>query len=174
MPKYLLPCSCGQNVPVGVHQAGLSVACACGKQLEVPTRRGITQLELQADEGMAPSASSVGWGLRQRVMLLGIVFLVPALLTWAVLRATWPSDAIGPMIAAAEPVEAVEWWQALKHGVDTRDNPASVKFVARIQAYTVMTYVSYGAAAMGGVLILVSLFIAGSTKVQTVKQRSAR
>lgn len=43
--QYLLPCTCGQTVRVGNAQAGGQVLCACGKSLDVPTLRGLRQLE---------------------------------------------------------------------------------------------------------------------------------
>lgn len=55
--QYLLPCPCGQTIPIEISQAGRSVTCAsCGESIEVPTMREIRQLEpveLPADE--APS-----------------------------------------------------------------------------------------------------------------------
>lgn len=152
MPKYLLPCSCGQSVPVGVHQAGLTVACACGKQLDVPTRRAITQLQPMV-EAAPPSATAGGWGLRQRMMFLGALLLVPALAGLAAIQLTWPADEIGPLIAQAGPADAREWWQALRAGIDTRTNPASLQFVARLNAYRLWTFVCYGGLAVGGLLI---------------------
>jgi len=45
MAKYLLPCKCGQRIPVEISQAGGTVACACGATLEIPALRGLRQLE---------------------------------------------------------------------------------------------------------------------------------
>lgn len=43
--EYLLPCSCGNKVPVDAGQAGAKVACSCGQQLTVPTFRALRDLE---------------------------------------------------------------------------------------------------------------------------------
>lgn len=158
MSKYLLPCSCGQKVPVGVHQAGLTVDCACGQQIEVPTRRGITQLEPLIDDVGARAAAG-GWGLRQRMIFLATVLLVPAVVGINFLQITWPADDIGPLIAESGPADAREWWEALKVGIDTRTNPASLEFVARLNAYRLGMYACYGGVAVGGLLIAAAFLV---------------
>lgn len=37
--KYLLPCLCGQQIPIEPRQAGETVACRCGISLQAPTMR---------------------------------------------------------------------------------------------------------------------------------------
>ena len=44
MPRYLLPCSCGQLISIDTIQAGQEVRCSCGKAQLVPTLREIRQL----------------------------------------------------------------------------------------------------------------------------------
>jgi hypothetical protein len=34
--KYFVPCSCGYNLPVGIHQAGTETTCTCGYVVQVP------------------------------------------------------------------------------------------------------------------------------------------
>ncbi len=73
MADYLLPCSCGQKVPVSVRHAGQMVRCACGAELEVPTLRGLRELESAA--GTTPARRV--WGDRQRVVFaLAVASLV--------------------------------------------------------------------------------------------------
>lgn len=44
--SYLLPCSCGHNLTIDIGQAGQTITCdECTKDVEVPTMRGIRQLE---------------------------------------------------------------------------------------------------------------------------------
>ena len=43
--RYLLKCQCGQPTPVTIAQAGETVTCGCGKKLQVPTLRGLRELE---------------------------------------------------------------------------------------------------------------------------------
>lgn len=44
MPRYLLPCSCGQSIPIDTIQAGQEVRCSCGQSQLAPTLREIRQL----------------------------------------------------------------------------------------------------------------------------------
>ncbi|MGD9720670.1 MAG: hypothetical protein AB7O59_16295 [Pirellulales bacterium] len=64
MSEYLLPCSCGRKVVVSARHAGHSLRCECGIELEVPTLRGLQELEAQ---GAGTVARGRDWGNRQRV-----------------------------------------------------------------------------------------------------------
>lgn len=48
--KYLLPCSCGQIIPVETSQAGEDVTCSCGLTVRIPTMLKIKKLPLLEDE----------------------------------------------------------------------------------------------------------------------------
>lgn len=50
--EYLLTCQCGKQHVVSKAQAGESISCSCGKQLEVPTLRGLNQLPVHAPAGL--------------------------------------------------------------------------------------------------------------------------
>src|SRR5262249_20441892 len=56
---YLLPCSCGQQIRVGVAQAGAQIVCACGRKLRVPTMRGLR--ELKVAPAVTAGATKPGW-----------------------------------------------------------------------------------------------------------------
>ena len=50
MSQYLLPCSCGANIPVSRSQAGMSLPCPqCAKILDVPTIRNMAALPAISD-----------------------------------------------------------------------------------------------------------------------------
>ena len=57
---YLLPCSCGNSVPVESHQAGGSVNCTCGQSLNVPSLRDLRELPTKASGKIVRSKSQ--WG----------------------------------------------------------------------------------------------------------------
>jgi hypothetical protein len=77
--KYLLPCSCGQNIAIEVSQAGQSVACSCGKQVDVPALRMIRQLK-PAVEDSARARRSGNWStLQGMVFALGLATAVAGL-----------------------------------------------------------------------------------------------
>ena len=44
MPRYLLPCPCGQSISINTIQAGQEVRCSCGQSQLAPTLREIRQL----------------------------------------------------------------------------------------------------------------------------------
>ncbi len=96
MKKYLLKCSCGATVPVGVGQAGGQAACSsCQATLPVPKLRELTRLPL------APAAAADarrGWGLFQGMLLAGGLV---ALLSWG--AAGW----LGRTVASPVDPEAI-------------------------------------------------------------------
>jgi hypothetical protein len=63
--EYLLTCQCGAQHVVSNAQAGESISCSCGEQLEIPTLRGLKQLPVHApvdpetgeDDSSAPGTS---------------------------------------------------------------------------------------------------------------------
>jgi len=57
--KYLLPCSCGKDVPIETAQAGGNVLCDCGLSLKVPTMLQIKKLPL-ADGNQSQSPAATG------------------------------------------------------------------------------------------------------------------
>jgi hypothetical protein len=70
--KYLLPCSCGEKLVVDNRQAGETVQCTCGSQLEVPTMRGLAQLVQVNDPGFTTAPKRV-WGPRQGLLFVGLL-----------------------------------------------------------------------------------------------------
>ena len=74
--RYLLPCSCGQEIPVEPRQAGQEIRCDCGASLEVPTMLGMAALE-KAPSEPSHTPPSAPWGIRQGIVLLGTVTSPP-------------------------------------------------------------------------------------------------
>ena len=59
MSQYLLPCSCGANIPVSRSQAGMSLPCPqCAKSLDVPTIRNMASLASISDTPEKAKSSS--------------------------------------------------------------------------------------------------------------------
>lgn len=56
--QYLLPCQCGKTTPIDTSQAGGSVTCVCGNQVEVPSLRAIRELTPQVQ---ATDAGTYQW-----------------------------------------------------------------------------------------------------------------
>jgi len=90
----LLPCPCGQKVPVRPSQAGQTVRCQCGRQLQVPTWREIAALEPAQPEVSPPGAG--GWGWPETLLLAGVAALAGVVVLFAYLLLTRP---IQPSVA---------------------------------------------------------------------------
>lgn len=81
--SYLLPCSCGQNVIVEPRQAGGQVRCTCGKELSVPTLRGLKQLKpaTTGDSSASRGPAKRAWNpVRGAVFTSGLVLAFLSLL----------------------------------------------------------------------------------------------
>ena len=127
--QYLLPCRCGHQFVVEPPQAGETLSCSCGAMLQVPTMLEMTALE--PAPSMVPTASTAdGWGVRQGVLFLGIVFLLAALgIGVAVhhwMRPIPPADLINPehireVAKRLRPVQTWETWEAMKQGIGRTD-----------------------------------------------------
>jgi hypothetical protein len=115
--KYLLPCVCGQEIPVEATQAGQQVRCQCGVELEVPTLLNLTRLKSAAPPAAAPRRTRSAWGHRQRVMLVGLAIMAVGTLWagWELLQRPLWLD-----VSSFRPRDAVIYWSSLKQGVDRR------------------------------------------------------
>lgn len=74
MPDYLLPCTCGKKLRVSSAQAGEELICECGARVQVPTMRGLR--ELQPAESVQPTGRrrrSSAWEDRHRVAFLLVI-----------------------------------------------------------------------------------------------------
>jgi hypothetical protein len=135
-PKYLLPCSCGHQTPVEASQAGQQIRCECGAVLEVPTMRGIAQLDRAGPEslaagafppgatkqaskavGLAAKRSSSNWGPRQGVLLVGGVITGLALCLASYYYVSRPRIIDATILA---PIETWQLWFDLNQGIDQR------------------------------------------------------
>ena len=82
--RYLLPCSCGKTIPVGLSQAGSSVTCQCGQSVIVPTVRGLRALPPEGGVRQPPpkpaAASEInGVNLQGMMFVIGLVLLLAGL-----------------------------------------------------------------------------------------------
>jgi hypothetical protein len=105
MPDYLLSCTCGQKLTVSSRQAGESLRCSCGTMLEVPTMRGLRELEAVQPAG-TPRAGS--WGGRQQAVLLLVACAIglcgiAGYLAWT--RPPDPTPAPPPVVEANVPLQ---------------------------------------------------------------------
>jgi hypothetical protein len=120
---YLLPCPCGQKIPVEPRQAGGTVRCVCGEVRDVPRMLEMARLERAEPEGLPP-ARRWSWGVPHRLMLLGAVILVAGLVAVAAAyrsRPTPPGEGVTPEgiranVQALSPAQALHFWNQLRRG----------------------------------------------------------
>ncbi|MGI8982512.1 MAG: hypothetical protein ACR2FY_25040 [Pirellulaceae bacterium] len=123
--EYLLPCSCGNKVPVDAGQAGAKVTCSCGQQLTVPTFRALRDLE-RVTPTIAVAESSQ-WSTT-RGILFSVGTLVSVMATvlvcyhlymyWQLLDGgeAWKQEHLAEMLAGVDylsPVEAFAEFQEM-------------------------------------------------------------
>ncbi|QDU54443.1 hypothetical protein [Aeoliella mucimassa] len=85
--RYLVPCQCGAQIPVGVHQAGTEIRCQCGAELKAPPLRKLRELPLE--ESDAVETPGANWSVRKAVasslLLLGVLLVAIGVQRWSVL-----------------------------------------------------------------------------------------
>ena len=159
--KYLLPCRCGQQIPVEPRQAGQKVVCSCGATMQVPRLLEIMALEPAPDESKTrPTAAS--WGWRQRTKLLGVILLSIAVVAAGLLLMNRPVsrfDVVSPeeVLRNAHqmtPTETWNYWQWAKQGLDRRIDQEHAAAVVRFRIWLAASAV---AALTGGGLIVLGM-----------------
>ena len=116
---YLLPCTCGRTHRISSRQAGSTLTCSCGANLEVPTMREMGRLE--------PAAATTAvrhkpWGLRQGLMFLGLViagvgFVAGCYFSLIVMPSPQETDVPQGWIDALAPAQAWQIWGDFRHGM---------------------------------------------------------
>lgn len=127
--RFWLPCSCGKRFAIDASQAGESIACSCGRSIEVPPLRRLVHLEKLPEDGGEPIAKI--WGWRQRLMLLGGAILIVAAIAVVCVLATWPRppwsrvdwQTVHKEVAAMSPWKAHQLWVSLLRPLDTQITP---------------------------------------------------
>lgn len=143
--KYLVPCTCGQQVAVSTHQAGAQVTCACGQQVGVPPLRKLRELP-QADA--QPDAPHRKWSPRH-ALTVGGTSLVAGLLLWAgYLWSTEPPPLTFPEQRYAENIQGLmengsplQFWRLWLENRDTLADQGFTEIVSP-QADAVEAYIA--------------------------------
>lgn len=154
--KYLLPCSCGQDIPVEATQAGDTIACACGESVAVPALRELTSLPRA--EPTAPTQfrrPTAAWGGRQRRLLLGAVIALIGLILLSIVYYRRP---ILHDVKEMRPLQTWTLWQELRLGADRRPSPGAKEYTERATWYRRWVGVTATLTAVG-VLLMASSFV---------------
>lgn len=131
MHHYLLACPCGRKTEVEPRQAGQTIRCGCGDLLEVPTLLAMRSLP-QAEPAAADALDHpTPWGLRQRMVLLGLVAVLGAAVAAASLYLARPvppivypqADQLRREMQDISPLRSIQLWRALQQGLESREHP---------------------------------------------------
>ncbi len=145
--KYLLPCSCGEKIAVEAAQAGQTVRCACGAELDVPTMSSITSLEQVEPEAEAgPSRPESAWGRREAWILLGTVVLLVGvtLLVWL----QWSQPRLIDT-RTMSPIESWGLWNELRFGANRDPSPGAKWFAKMLSSNRNWTVVAFSLIVLG-------------------------
>ncbi|HEX3725927.1 MAG TPA: hypothetical protein VHV08_06775 [Pirellulales bacterium] len=133
MSEYLLPCSCGRQVPVTPRMAGETIECACGNRLDVPTLRHMRLLIANAPVGATPARE---WTNRHRLAFVWLVLMaiaagIAAYFSWQIppepqIRVHAVDDLVR---ASNSPAEVYATFQELEKGI----RPQTVTVTAEVQ-----------------------------------------
>lgn len=179
MPQYLLPCSCGQKVPVEPAQAGGQVACPCGQSLSVPTLRALRSLEPAGPEVATTRRAKGGkWSRTQGAMFsIGLAVAVISLAivaytSFMFVQATPFTRDYTPELSelSAQEVDQLtaletydEFVKMSSEGLGVIGTPPWVHF-KKVVAEQKVVMIGSGIAAALGILAVVASFFVGSTK----------
>jgi hypothetical protein len=93
--RYLLPCTCGKQIPVEPTQAGDTIHCDCGLPLDVPSLMEMRRLEPEESIVTKARGSQPKWGKRQAWLLAGSLITAAALMSLGYLK--WNEPYLIPM-----------------------------------------------------------------------------
>jgi len=151
---YLLPCGCGNKIPIEVGQAGERVHCACGTELDVPTLLGFSRLErAQPDSVKAPAAAV--WGTRHRFLLLGSTIIAVGLVLAGLFF--WGLRPLPYEQHEYPPLTAMNLWSALRQGVDHPEFPFEGPYQHALHVYRQWMWVAAAVTSIGLAIVAASL-----------------
>jgi len=153
---YLLPCVCGQKLPVSTTQAGEAVQCTCGASLTVPSLSELANLELAPSTSARRKKRKRPWSNRQGWILLGSFIVAAAVGLLVFLQFTRPRL---PGIESLRPIHVWSLWQDLRRGPDRNLSLAEQQFLEMLGIHRVWRIALVGALAAGVILMAVAYAI---------------
>jgi len=170
--RYLLSCSCKLKIPVKPSQAGQTVKCDCGNELEVPAMQEVKKLERIVIKPKSQTiAMGKNWDSRRACILLGGVITIAAILMFAYFQ--WTRPRLRP-IEQYPPLTTWSMWQSFRQGAVRRPLPAEKQFLDNLinnQRWTNVTLVVAGI----GVLVMLSSFVMrGSKTTRPIRRPPSR
>lgn len=173
--KYLLPCPCGRQIPIETAQAGQTIRCQCGAELEVPRLMQMRSLS-RAEPEPQQSERQSGWGVRQRLVLLGALVAIPGFVLATYLFLTRPRPAEVPTYAPLDALTFSETWNIwldLRSGVERRPIGWELHYEHRLRANRQWMAVALAICGAGLLLMASSLLVPQPQRRQPKIQRNA-
>jgi len=156
--QYLLSCTCGQTTIVTASQAGETLRCNCGQDLEVPTMRGLRGLE-QVEQGADERPL---WTAQQGMIFLGLVIMLAGLAFSAYLY--WNVPVMDESLARLEierltPAESFRSWRELRREPGNSRSYWVDIFANRINTLWRWIFVGLAVAVAGVVVVAAGFFM---------------
>jgi len=162
--KYLLPCSCGQKIPVEKAQAGQTIRCLCGMTLDIPGMQALSRLE---EAETTPPQFASPWGARQRILLIGSVLTIIAFGFLSYFYVLYRPERFDATKYCA--MEAWTLWISLRAGIDQPPNQFDMAFMRAL--YVRKLYLGASVVFLGlALLVLSSAFFFPKRPVQLEKE----
>lgn len=133
---YYLPCSCGARSIVDSSQCGRSIACQCGRTLEVPPLRELRRLAPAEARPVLPAGG--GWNPARGLALVAVIPLVAAvafgLYTY---RSPPPEPPPYPSLEGKGPRDVFyqDWFPLVERGIDDSFVPAVQSYVESVDRW---------------------------------------
>lgn len=164
--KVLYPCECGRKIPVEPSQAGRTIRCECGKEIELPSLRGIRELEPAPVEKPSQSPRPE-WGLPDQLLLTGIILIGLGTLGCGFLWYSWPIvppewewdlDLIRERTQDLSLEQSMKLWENLgKEKWEREDIPYVLYYRATVESFNRWLIVLSVVIGLGVVLLISSL-----------------
>ena len=123
--KYLLPCSCGESIPLDLTQAGQTVTCHCGKSQQAPSLLKIKKLQPLNKDSASTSRTVSTFNSQFFFLCLGCIVSIPsAIFLYLALYWTQPIFGIHPFWTYPSPpnVLAKQKWHTYGNNVVWQDS----------------------------------------------------
>jgi len=164
MTLYRLTCDCGNTVTVSRSQAGLTVPCACGRQVNVPTLRDLAQYGVEDQPTTRPKGT---WGPRQGFIFLGLLVAAVgiALALWCLGQMVpsdptqgWQSEWFQVNVDALTPEQLLSEMRAQHQGLDATEPSIWDRYQAERNIRQIWFGLSCALAVLGGAMAATAFF----------------
>ena len=167
--QFLLPCECGQTLPIGISQAGQELTCSCGRSITIPSMRAIRQLQPVKAATKAPEKTwnpvkGFIFGIGALLIIGGLVTAGHSYFVYSQVVDYKPSSAeLSMQLEEIDKLSAPNLWELWHLNLDHPLEPAGSSPFAILQGMAKdkqqLVYMGLSVALAGLVCAVISLFI---------------